>query len=69
MKLARNVLANIEGTDIYAILGILIFFIFFLVVILWVMRIKANKAREYARMPLSTDEEEQERTNEKQHLA
>jgi hypothetical protein len=23
-----------------------------------VMRIKANKAREYARMPLSTDEEE-----------
>lgn len=58
MRLARSVLENATGNDIFAIIGILIFFSFFVGLIWWVIRMKAPKVKEYSRLPLDDGEED-----------
>ena len=58
MRLARNVLENIAGLEVYAIIGILIFFSFFVGLLIWVVRLKASKVDEFSRLPLEQDDEE-----------
>jgi len=60
MRLGRSVLENIAGMEIFAIIGILIFFSFFIGLLIWVIRLKANKVDEFSRMPLEQDDEESE---------
>jgi cytochrome c oxidase cbb3-type subunit IV len=58
MRLARNVLEGVGGLEIFPILGIIIFFTFFIGLIIWVVRMRRKDADEYSRMPLNKDEEE-----------
>jgi cytochrome c oxidase cbb3-type subunit IV len=58
MRLGRSVLDNIAGLDIFAIIGLIIFFSFFIGMLIWVIRMKSKKADEYSRMPLEDDESE-----------
>lgn len=58
MRLGRSVLENIAGMEIFAIIGILIFFSFFIGLLIWVIRLKANKVDEFSRLPLEQDDEE-----------
>ncbi|MBE0661802.1 MAG: CcoQ/FixQ family Cbb3-type cytochrome c oxidase assembly chaperone [Bacteroidales bacterium] len=58
MRLARSVLDDIAGLEIYAIIGILIFFTFFIFLVIWVIRMKKRKVEEYSRMPLESDEDD-----------
>jgi cytochrome c oxidase cbb3-type subunit IV len=56
MRLARSVLDNATGLDIYAIIGLVIFFSFFIGLIFWVVKMKRSKVDEYSRIPLTEDE-------------
>jgi cytochrome c oxidase cbb3-type subunit IV len=56
MRLARSVLDNATGLDIYAIIGLVIFFSFFIGLIIWVVKMKRSKVDEYSRIPLTEDE-------------
>jgi cbb3-type cytochrome oxidase subunit 3 len=56
MRLGRSVLQNLEGTDIFAIIGFIIFFTFFILVIIYVVRLKKTKVDEYSRLPLENDD-------------
>ncbi len=57
MRLGRSVLDNIAGLEIYAIIGIVIFFTFFIGLIVWVVSMKSKKVDEYSRLPLASDED------------
>lgn len=57
MRLARSVLENLEGTQIFGIIGFLIFFTFFIGVLIYVIKMRKNKVDEYSRLPLSGDED------------
>jgi len=58
MRLARSVLENATGNEIFAIIGILIFFSFFVGLIWWVVKMRSSKVKEYSRLPLDDDEED-----------
>jgi cytochrome c oxidase cbb3-type subunit IV len=60
MRLARSVLDSITGLEIYAIIGILIFFTFFIGLIIWVIRMKKKKVEEYSRIPLKDEEDDED---------
>lgn len=64
MRLARSVLQNLEGTEIFGIIGFIIFFAFFIGVLLYVIRMKKNKVDEYSQLPLSRDEDDLESETE-----
>lgn len=51
-------LDNVAGLEIYAIIGIIIFFTFFIALIVWVIRMKKGKVDEYSQLPLATDEDD-----------
>ena len=52
----KDVLSSIEGIDIYPIISLLIFVVFFAGLIIWVARMDKNKLRELAALPLEGDE-------------
>jgi cytochrome c oxidase cbb3-type subunit IV len=56
MRLARSVLDNATGLDIYAIIGLVIFFSFFIGLIFWVVNLKKSNVEDYSRLPLTEDE-------------
>lgn len=58
MRIARSVLENVAGLEIFAIIGILIFFSFFVGLIIWVVRMKKSRADEYSRIPLQDDSDD-----------
>jgi cytochrome c oxidase cbb3-type subunit IV len=58
MRLGRSVLDNVAGLEIYAIIGIVIFFAFFIGLIIWVVSMKSKKVDEYSRLPLARDEDD-----------
>jgi cytochrome c oxidase cbb3-type subunit IV len=58
MRLGRSVLENAMGLDIFAIIGILLFFTFFIVVLIRVVRMKKTTVDEYSRLPLEMDEDD-----------
>jgi cytochrome c oxidase cbb3-type subunit IV len=69
MRLARSVLDSITGLEIYAIIGILIFFTLFIIMIVWVIRMKKKKVEEFSRIPLKEDEDDEDAvTDEKKDL-
>jgi cytochrome c oxidase cbb3-type subunit 4 len=49
---------SIEGIEIYPIISILIFFIFFALLILWVATAKKNYIEQVSNIPLEQEEEE-----------
>lgn len=55
MRIARSVLENVAGLEIFAIIGILIFFSFFVGLLIWVLRMKKSRVDEFSRLPLEED--------------
>lgn len=52
----RNVIESIQGIEIFPLISLVIFFVFFAAVIIWVIRLKRKELDEYANMPLEEDE-------------
>lgn len=52
----KNVLESIQGITIYPLISLAIFFTFFILLIIWVVRIKKADIEEYSRLPLEDSE-------------
>ena len=48
---------NVLGVDIYAMSSLLIFFIFFMVMLIWVLRSDKKKMEELSQIPLDNNQE------------
>lgn len=51
----KNVLESIQGITIYPLISLAIFFTFFVILLVWVARIKKADIEEYSRLPLEDD--------------
>ncbi|MFN8152961.1 MAG: CcoQ/FixQ family Cbb3-type cytochrome c oxidase assembly chaperone [Bacteroidia bacterium] len=51
----RKYLESIAGVDIYPIISLLIFFIFFALLITWVMRTRKEYVEELSNLPFETE--------------
>ena len=58
MELAKHYLQNITGVEIFPIISIIIFFLFFIAVTWYVMSIDKKEIEEMASLALDNDEEE-----------
>lgn len=63
MKIVTNVLESIVNVQIFPIIGLLIFLLFFVVMIYRVMRIDKSEIEEMSRLPLDDDRSESFTTN------
>lgn len=59
MKMVSNVLENIDGIQIYYILGLLIFFICFLVILIRTLRRPAREMKEIKESILTDNDSEE----------
>jgi cbb3-type cytochrome oxidase subunit 3 len=50
----KKVLENISGIDIYPVIGLIIFFIFFIAIMIWIITLKKNYIDKMSRLPLET---------------
>ena len=57
MGLVKQYLNSIEGVEIYAIISLLIFFLFFVAVIIHTIMIRKSKIKEFSRLPLEEDDQ------------
>ena len=57
MKIVSHYLESIAGVEIYPIISFLIFFIFFLVVMLYVIRLDKSFIKEISNYALDTDDD------------
>jgi cytochrome c oxidase cbb3-type subunit IV len=51
----KNVLESIQGITIYPLISLAIFFTFFVLLIVWVARMKKTDIEEYSKLPLEED--------------
>jgi cbb3-type cytochrome oxidase subunit 3 len=56
MKLVRHYLESIEGVAIFQIIPLIIFFVFFIAVIWYVIKMKKEDVQRYSNIPLNNDE-------------
>ena len=49
----KDVLRSIEGIDLYPVISLVIFVLFFTSVFLWVLRMRKAEARALAELPLN----------------
>ena len=52
----KHNMETIAGVEIYPILSLLIFFVFFIILSVWVFSYKKEKIHELSQMPLSDNE-------------
>lgn len=57
LKFIKGHMDSISGIEIYPIISILIFFTFFTVMIVWVMRADKNYMQEMGEMPIENNNE------------
>ena len=50
----KNYLQAIEGIEIYPVIGLIIFFIVFILVVIWVLKIDVNYIRKMEKLPLDS---------------
>ncbi|MFY7730617.1 MAG: CcoQ/FixQ family Cbb3-type cytochrome c oxidase assembly chaperone [Flavobacterium sp.] len=62
LKFVKHNLETISGVEIYPILSLLIFFIFFVMLYTWTMTYKREKINELSNIPFS-DEADENNTN------
>ncbi|MBU3926537.1 MAG: CcoQ/FixQ family Cbb3-type cytochrome c oxidase assembly chaperone [Bacteroidetes bacterium] len=55
MKIVINILENIAGIEIYPIISMLLFFIFFILVTYLTLRTNESEIEEMSRLPLDQD--------------
>jgi len=51
----RNLLQSIEGVEIYPLISLLVFVIFFVVILVWMFRIDKNYIKEMEQLPLDSN--------------
>ena len=51
----RNLLESIEGIDVYPVIGLIIFMIFFIILLVWIFRLDKKYISEMKDLPLDTD--------------
>ncbi len=49
----KNVLTHIGGVEIYGIISVLLFFVFFIGILLWAFRLKRPHLESMGRLPLN----------------
>ena len=52
----KNVLESIQGITVYPLISLAIFFTFFVLLIVWVVRMKNTDIDTYSRLPLEDSE-------------
>ncbi len=52
----RNVLEAIQGIEIFPLISLVIFFSFFVLLLIWVIRMKKSDIEIYSNIPLEEDE-------------
>lgn len=57
MRFVQPYLESIAGVEIYPIITILIFFVFFLIIGIWVLRMDKSFIKTMSHLPLSDEEE------------
>jgi len=58
LKFIKGHMESIDGIEIYPIISLLIFFVFFVVLFLWVISANKNYIEQVSNIPLEVDEEE-----------
>lgn len=58
LKFIKGHMESIDGIEVYPIISLLIFFLFFAVLLLWVLTAKKNYIAQVSNIPLETEGEE-----------
>lgn len=58
LKFVKNYMETIAGVEIFPIISLLIFFIFFVVLFLWVFTAKKDYIKEVSNMPLDNQKDQ-----------
>ncbi len=53
----KEVISNIEGVSIYPVFSVIVFFVFFSVITVWVMKSKKEDFDSISKMPLNENEQ------------
>jgi hypothetical protein len=53
----KDILQSIEGVEFYAIAAMLIFILFFLIMIIWLIKVDKNYIKKMSELPLEEDNE------------
>ncbi len=61
LKFVKGNLENIDGVEVYAMVSLLIFFIFFVVLFYWVITAKKEHITEVSNIPLDTNSQNDEK--------
>ena len=59
LRFIKGNLENIDGVEVYPIISLLIFFIFFVGLFLWVINIKKSHIEELSNIPFENDQNNQ----------
>jgi len=59
LRFIKGNLENIDGVEIYPIISLLIFFIFFVGLFFWVVTMKKSHIEEVSNIPLENDQNNQ----------
>jgi cbb3-type cytochrome oxidase subunit 3 len=51
----RNLLQSIEGVEIYPLISLVVFIIFFVVILVWMFKIDKNYIKEMEQLPLDSN--------------
>lgn len=62
LKFIKHNMETISGIEIYPIIALLIFFLFFTGLIVWVFTYKKSVINEISRLPLQNDNENENQT-------
>jgi cytochrome c oxidase cbb3-type subunit 4 len=54
----KNILQSINGVEVYAIIALLIFFLFFVGVTIWLLKVDKNYLKKMSKLPLESDNNE-----------
>ena len=57
MRIVRQYLETIDGLNIFSIIGLLIFIVFFTLVVIHTLRIDKSDIEEFSHMPLDEDQD------------
>ena len=55
LRFIKDNMATIDGVEIYPIISLLIFFLFFSGVLIWALKVDKKKLKALEEMPLSDD--------------
>ncbi len=55
----KEILQSIEGVEIYPIISLIVFIVFFVGITIWLLRMKKDYINEMKNLPLNNNEENQ----------